>query len=99
MMFAVMQPLQPQIQPESPRDCGHNGEAILLVRYSVDRGTGYRGSALAWNGVLVSAGTPKLIITRLNTEINAISRALDVVQKMHGLASERWWSTPRNSAI
>ena len=34
---------------------------------------GYPGfEALAWNGILVAAGTPRPIIRRLNTEINAI---------------------------
>jgi tripartite-type tricarboxylate transporter receptor subunit TctC len=34
---------------------------------------GYPGfEALAWNGVLVAAGTPRAIVQRLNTEINAI---------------------------
>ncbi|MGZ5178634.1 MAG: Bug family tripartite tricarboxylate transporter substrate binding protein, partial [Burkholderiales bacterium] len=77
MMFAVMQPLQAQI---------HTGRLRAIAVTSAKRfpllpdiptiaEAGYPGfEALAWNGILVAARTPRPIIQRLNTEINAILR-------------------------
>ena len=45
-------------------------------------------------GVLVPAGTPKAIVTRLNTEINAILKDPDVVQKLHALGFDLIGGTP-----
>ena len=39
--------------------------------------------SLAWNGVLVPAGTPAPVIARLNREINAILKQPDVMQKLN----------------
>ena len=45
--------------------------------------SGYPGfEALAWNGVMVPAATPKPIVARLNAEIDAILKQPDVAQKM-----------------
>ena len=75
MLFAVMQPLQAQI---------HAGRLRVIALTSAKRfpllpdiptvaEAGYPGfEALAWNGILVAARTPRPIIRRLNTEINAI---------------------------
>lgn len=77
VLFAVMQPLQAQI---------HAGRLRALAVTSAKRfpllpdiptiaEAGYPGfEALAWNGILVAARTPRPIIQRLNTEINAILR-------------------------
>jgi tripartite-type tricarboxylate transporter receptor subunit TctC len=37
---------------------------------------------------MVPAGTPPAIVARLNTEINAILKRPDIVQKMQGLGFE-----------
>jgi tripartite-type tricarboxylate transporter receptor subunit TctC len=75
MMFAVMQPLQPQIQAGKLRAIG----VTTAKRFRCCRTcpaiaeSGYPGfEALAWNGVLVAAGTPRPIIDRLNAEMNAV---------------------------
>ena len=77
MLFAVMQPLQAQI---------HAGRLRAVAVTSVQRfpllpdiptvaESGYPGfEALAWNGILVAARTPRPIVQRLNTETNAILR-------------------------
>ena len=45
-------------------------------------------------GVLVPAGTPKAIVTRLNAEINAILKEPDVVQKLHAQGFDLIGGTP-----
>ena len=45
--------------------------------------SGYPGfEVLAWNGVLVPAATPKPVIARLNSEMNAIIKLPDVSKKL-----------------
>jgi tripartite-type tricarboxylate transporter receptor subunit TctC len=86
MIFAVMQPLQPQIQAGKLRALAvTTGKRFpLLPDLPTLAESGYPTFvALAWNGVLVPAGTPKPVIARLNAEINAILKQPDVVQKMN----------------
>src|SRR5439155_15624553 len=83
MIFAVMQPLQAQIQAGRLRPLAVSTAKRfpLLPELPAVAESGYPGfEALAWNGVLVPAGTPKAIVARLNTEINAILKDPDVVQ-------------------
>ncbi|HXX86376.1 MAG TPA: tripartite tricarboxylate transporter substrate binding protein [Casimicrobiaceae bacterium] len=75
LMFAVMQPLQAQIQAGKLRALAVTTEKrfALLPELPTVAESGYPGfEALAWNGVLVAAGTPRPIVERLNVEINAI---------------------------
>jgi tripartite-type tricarboxylate transporter receptor subunit TctC len=77
MMFAVMQPLQAQVQAGRLRALAVTTAKRfpLLPDLPAIAEAGYPGfEALAWNGVLVAAGTPRAIVQRLNTEINAILR-------------------------
>ena len=61
--------------------------------------SGYPGfEALAWNGVLVRAGTPRPIIDRLNREINAILKMPDMVEKMQAQGFELVGGTPEDFA-
>ncbi len=86
MMFAVMQPLQAQIQAGKLRPIAVTTAKRfpLLPDLPAIAESGYPGfEALAWNGIMVPAGTPKPIIARLNAEINAILKEPDVVAKMH----------------
>ena len=94
MMFAVMQPLQPQIQAGKLRALAVTTAKRfpLLPDLPTIAESGYPGfEALAWNGVLVPAGTPKPVIARLNAEINAILKQPDVVREdaRVGLRSHR----------
>jgi len=43
---------------------------------------------------LVSAGTPKPVIARLNAEINAVLKEPDVVQKLHAQGFDLIGGTP-----
>jgi tripartite-type tricarboxylate transporter receptor subunit TctC len=86
MIFAVMQPLQPQIQAGKLRALAVTSAKRfpLLPDLPTVAEAGYPGfDALAWNGVLVPAATPKSIVQRLNTEINEVLRDPVVLQKMH----------------
>jgi tripartite-type tricarboxylate transporter receptor subunit TctC len=97
MMFAVMQPLQAQIQAGKLRAIAVTTEKRfpLLPDYPTIAESGYPGfEALAWNGVLVPAGTPKPVVARLNAEINAILKEPDVVQKLHGQGFDLIGGTP-----
>jgi tripartite-type tricarboxylate transporter receptor subunit TctC len=75
MLFAVMQPLQAQIQAGRLKALAVTtaNRFPLLPDLPTVADAGYPGfEALAWNGILVTGGTPRPIIARLNTEFNAI---------------------------
>jgi tripartite-type tricarboxylate transporter receptor subunit TctC len=97
MIFAVMQPLQPQIQAGKLRALAVTSAKRfpLLPDLPTIAESGYPGfDALAWNGVLLPAATPKPVVQRLNAEINAILKDPDVVQKMHALGFDLVGGTP-----
>ncbi|HEY2817404.1 MAG TPA: tripartite tricarboxylate transporter substrate binding protein [Casimicrobiaceae bacterium] len=97
MMFAVMQPLQAQLQAGKLRALAVTSAKrfALLPDYPTIAESGYAGfEALAWNGVLVPAATPKAIVARLNSEINAILKEPDVVQKLHAQGFDLIGGTP-----
>jgi tripartite-type tricarboxylate transporter receptor subunit TctC len=96
MLFAVMQPLQAQIQAGKLRALAvTTAQRFPLLPDLPPIAETYPGfEALAWNGVLVAANTPKSIIARLNTEINAVLKEPDVVQKMHGFGFDLIGGTP-----
>jgi tripartite-type tricarboxylate transporter receptor subunit TctC len=97
MMFAVMQPLQAQIQAGALRPLAvTTGKRFpLLPDLPTIAESGYPGfEALAWNGVMVAASTPQPIIARLNAEMNAILKEPDVLQKMHGFGFDLIGGTP-----
>ena len=99
MMFAVMQPLQAQIQAGKLRAIAVTTAKRfpLLPDLPTIAEAGYAGfEALAWNGVMVPAGTPKPVIARLNAEINAVLREPDVVQKMHAAGFDLIGGTPED---
>jgi tripartite-type tricarboxylate transporter receptor subunit TctC len=50
--------------------------------------------ALAWNGVLVPAGTPRPVIDRLNREMNTALKAPEVRQKLAGAGLDAAGGTP-----
>ena len=97
MIFAVMQPLQPQIQAGKLRALAVTSAKRfpLLPDLPTIAESGYpKFESLAWNGVLVPAATPKPVIARLNAEINAVLKMPDVVQKMNAAGFELIGGTP-----
>ena len=99
MIFAVMQPLQPQIQAGKLRALAVTSAKRfpLLPDLPTIAESGYPGfEALAWNGVLVPAGTPRPIVQRLNAEINAVLKEPDILQKMHASGFDLIGGTPED---
>jgi tripartite-type tricarboxylate transporter receptor subunit TctC len=97
MIFAVMQPLQAQIQAGTLRALAVTTAKrfSLLPDLPSIAESGYPGfEALAWNGVLVVAGTPRPIVARLNTEMNAILKEPEMRQKMQGFGFDLVGGTP-----
>ena len=97
MLFAVMQPLQPQIQGGKLRALAVTSAArfALLPNLPTIAESGYPTfESLAWNGVLVPASTPKPIVARLNAEIDAILKQPDVVQKLNAAGFELVGGSP-----
>jgi tripartite-type tricarboxylate transporter receptor subunit TctC len=101
MIFAVMQPLQAQIQAGKLRPIAVTTAKRfpLLPDLPAIAESGYPGfEALAWNGLVVPAGTPKPVIDRINAEVNAVFRTPDVLQKMNGLGFDLIGGSPDDFA-
>ena len=101
MLFAVMQPMQAQIQAGRLRAIAVTSvkRFPLLPHIPTIAEAGYPGfEALAWNGILVAAGTPRPIIQRLNTEINAILEAPLVKSALNAQGFELIGGTPEDFA-
>jgi tripartite-type tricarboxylate transporter receptor subunit TctC len=99
MMFAVMQPLQPQIQAGKLRAIAVTTATRfpLLPELPAIAESGYPGfEALAWNGIMVPAGTPKPAIAKLNAEINSILKQPDVVARMNAQGFDLIGGTPED---
>src|SRR5437762_3749950 len=101
MLFAVMQPLQAQIQAGKLRAIAVTTARRfpLLPDIPTIAEAGYPGfEALAWNGILVAAGTPHPIIQRLNTEINAILKDPSVKSALNAQGFDLIGGTPEDFA-
>ncbi len=99
MIFAVMQPLLPQIQAGKLRALAVTSANRFPLKAELPTiaESGYpKFVSLAWNGVVVPAATPKAVIARLNSEINAVLRMPDVVQRMNALGFELVGGTPED---
>ena len=99
MMFAVMQPLQAQVQAGTLRAIAVTTARRfpLLPDLPTIAESGYPGfEALAWNGLLVAAATPRPIVLRLNAEINAIMKQPDVLKKMNEAGFDLVGGTPED---
>ncbi|HUH91564.1 MAG TPA: tripartite tricarboxylate transporter substrate binding protein [Casimicrobiaceae bacterium] len=97
MMFAVMQPLQGQIQAGKLRALAVTTARRfpLLPDLPTIAESGFPGfEALAWNGVLVRAGTPQPIVARLNAEIDAILKDATVKSTLNAQGFELVGGTP-----
>ena len=97
MILAVMQPLQAQVQVGKLRALAVTSAKRFpqLPDLPTIAESGYPAfESLAWNGVLVRAGTPKAVVDRLNAEMNAVLKMPDVVQKMNAAGFELIGGTP-----
>jgi len=96
-LLAVMQPVQAQIQAGKLRAIAVTTQKrfFLFPDLPTVAEAGYPNFELqGWNGLMLPAGTPPAIVARLNTEINAILKRPDIVQKMQGLGFELIGGTP-----
>ena len=101
MMFAVMQPLQAQIQAGKLRAIAVTTPKRfpLLPDIPAIAESGYPGfEALAWNGLVAPAGTPRAVIDKINAEVNAILKLPDVAQKMNAAGFDLIGGTPEDFA-
>jgi tripartite-type tricarboxylate transporter receptor subunit TctC len=101
MLFAVMQPLQPQIQAGRLRAIAVTSAKrfALLPDIPTIAEAGYPGfEALAWNGILVAARTPRPIVQRLNAEVNAILRDPNVKSVLNTQGFDLIGGTPEDFA-
>lgn len=101
MIFAVMQPLQAQIQAGKLRPIAVTTAKRfpLLPELPAIAESGYAGfEALAWNGLVVAAGTPRPVIDRINAEANAVFKMPDVLQKLNGLGFDLIGGSPQDFA-
>ena len=101
MIFAVMQPLQAQIQAGKLRPIAVTTAKRfpLLPEFPSISESGYPGfEALAWNGLVVPAATPKAVIDRINAEVNGVLNLPDVRQKMNGLGFDLIGGSPSDFA-
>jgi tripartite-type tricarboxylate transporter receptor subunit TctC len=99
MMFAVMAPLKAQIEAGKLRPIAVTTvkRFPLLPDLPTIAESGFPGfDAQAWNGIMVPAGTPQPIVARLNSEINAIFRLPDVIERMHAAGFELVGGTPED---
>jgi len=61
--------------------------------------SGYKGfNAVTWFGLLVPAGTPAPIVSRLNTEVNKVLQMKDLQQKIGAEGGDAQGSTPEEFA-
>jgi tripartite-type tricarboxylate transporter receptor subunit TctC len=101
MMFAVMQPLQAQIQAGKLRAIAVTTPKRfpLLPEIPAIAESGYPGfEALAWNGLVAPAATPRPVIDKINAEVNAILKLPDVAQKMNAAGFDLIGGTPEDFA-
>jgi tripartite-type tricarboxylate transporter receptor subunit TctC len=98
VLFAVMQPLQAQIQAGKLRAIAVTTPKRFPLFPEIPAiAESYPGfEANAWNGIMVAAGTPKPIIARLNAEINAVMKQPDVVQKLNAQGFDLVGGTPED---
>jgi tripartite-type tricarboxylate transporter receptor subunit TctC len=96
MIFAVMQPLQAQIQAGKLRAIAVTTPKRfpLLPELQAIAETYPGFEALAWNGLVVPAGTPPATIQKINAEVGAILKDPEIVKKMNGFGVDLVGGTP-----
>jgi tripartite-type tricarboxylate transporter receptor subunit TctC len=96
-----MQPLQAQIQAGKLRAVAVTTakRSALLPDLPTIAEAGYPTfEALAWNGILVAAGTPRPIVQRLNAEINTILKDPTVKSALNAQGFELVGGAPEDFA-
>ncbi|MBK6396205.1 MAG: tripartite tricarboxylate transporter substrate binding protein [Betaproteobacteria bacterium] len=100
MIFAVMQPLQAQIQAGKLRALAvTTPKRFPLLPDLPAIAETYPGfEALAWNGLVVPSATPAATVQKINAEVGAILKDPEIVQKMNGFGFDLIGGTPADFA-
>ena len=100
MIFAVMQPLQAQVQAGKLRAIAvTTPKRFPLLPDLPAIAETYPGfEALAWNGLVVPAATPGAVVQKINAEVGAILKQPEIVQKMNGFGFDLVGGTPADFA-
>ena len=100
MIFAVMQPLQAQIQAGKLRALAvTTPKRFPLLPDLPAIAETYPGfEALAWNGLVVPSATPAATVQKINAEVGAILRDPEIVKKMNGFGFDLIGGTPADFA-
>ena len=100
MIFAVMQPLQAQIQAGKLRALAvTTPKRFPLLPDLPTIAETYPGfEALAWNGLVVPSATPAATVQKINAEVGAILRDPEIVKKMNGFGFDLIGGTPADFA-
>ena len=100
MIFAVMQPLQAQVQAGKLRAIAvTTPKRFPLLPDLPAIAESYPGfEALAWNGLVAPAATPRPVIQKINAEVGAILKLPDIVQKMNGFGFDLVGGSPEDFA-
>lgn len=100
MIFAVMQPLQAQIQAGKLRAIAvTTPKRFPLLPDLPTIAETYPGfEALAWNGLVVPAATPSAVVAKINADVGAVLKDPEIVKKMNGFGFDLVAGTPGDFA-
>ena len=101
LMFATSLSVQPHIKADKLRALAVTTvkRSRMLPELPTIAEAGVPGfEAMTWHGVMVAAGTPAAIVSRLNTEINRILQLPDVRERLETLGAEIIGGTPKEFA-
>ena len=100
-MFTTIPPALPQVKAGRLRALAVAGakRSALLPELPTTAEQGARGvEAASWNGILLPAGAPRDIITRLHAEIGVVMKQPEVIERLAGAGVEVAMMSPEEFA-
>ena len=100
-MFTTIPPALPQVKAGRLRALAVAGakRSALLPELPTTAEQGARGvEAASWNGILLPAGVPRDIITRLHAEIGVVMKQPEVIERLAGAGVEAAMMSPEEFA-
>ncbi|MEI7681619.1 MAG: tripartite tricarboxylate transporter substrate binding protein [Betaproteobacteria bacterium] len=100
-MFTTIPPALPQVKAGRLRALAVAGakRSALLPELPTTAEQGARGvEASSWNGILLPAGAPRDIITRLHAEIGVVMKQPEVIERLAGAGVEAAMMSPEEFA-
>lgn len=100
-MFTTIPPALPQVKAGRLRALAVAGakRSTLLPELQTTAEQGARGvEAASWNGILLPAGAPRDIVTRLHAEIAVVMKQPEVVERLAGAGVEPAMMSPEEFA-